>query len=585
MLTNLTRGVAATFLSLLTIAPMSAYDFEVDGIYYDVVSFTDLTCTVTNNNGYMSNCYSGDITIPDVVSYNSRELRVIGISQEAFRLCTSLGNVIIGNNVESIGSRAFQESSIKEVIFGEKVSSIGDRIFDNCKNLYLVKLSPAIKVIPELAFRNTSALTTISLHEGIIELRSASFRESGISSITLPSTVTILGENCFSQSKLTSVDFNGSNIEEIPYNCFSSTPLLTSITIPSSVVKIGGGAFDGSALLEVKGGENVAEIEYHAFRNTPLVSMDLGQALKVIHNTAFINSADIRTINCYAPIAPELVGNAGQPLFDGKVYINAELNVPIGAEAQYQTAEDWKNFWNIRPILNISPETFSFNVYGSTTGGNGSVLINGEDKNRIAVVGNSSVTFTFVPDFGCKLTAVTLNNEDVMDKVSNNTLTIEKVTEILSLRATYTPAVVNFTIASGDKGRVTTTAPYGSSISCRIEPQEGWLISAVTFNGENVTSQVGTDGFYTTPAITYDGILAVSYISDPSGINTVVTNPNVNVIPALGSLTVTGAEPNDIVNVYTIAGHTVKSTYDKEFTLAPGIYIVCVAGNTFKVSI
>ena len=224
-------------------------------------------------------------------------------------------------------------------------------------------------------------------------------------------------------------------------------------------------------------------------------------------------------------------------------------------------------------------------MYGSTTGGNGSVLINGEDKNRIAVVGNSSVTFTFLPDFGCKLTAVTLNGEDVMDKVSNNTLTIEKVTEILSLRATYTPAVVNFTIASGDKGRVTTTAPYGSSISCRIEPQEGWLISAVTFNGENVTSQVGTDGFYTTPAITYDGILAVSYISDPSGINTVVTNPNVNVIPALGSLTVTGAEPNDIVNVYTIAGHTVKSTYDKEFTLAPGIYIVCVAGNTFKVSI
>ncbi|MBD5266170.1 MAG: leucine-rich repeat domain-containing protein [Bacteroides sp.] len=580
MLHNLTRGVVATILSLLAIIPMSAYDFEVDGIYYDVVSFTDLTCTVTNNG---NNSYSGDITIPDVVSYNSRELKVIGISAGAFSNCSSLNNVIIGNNVETIGSRAFIYSSIKEVIFGKNVTSISDHLFAECQNLSSVKLNPGIKIIPPRTFYHTESLIEINLHEGITELQEGAFDRSGISSISLPSTLSAISKDCFYRSRLKNIELNG-NIEEISLGCFAETPL-TSITIPSSVVTICSNAFNGSALLEVKGGENVKEIGDKAFANTPLVSVDLGQALKVLHRTAFDGATDIRTINCYAPIAPELVGNAGQPLFDGKVYINAELNVPVGAEAQYQTAEDWNNFWNIRPNLNISPETFSFNVYGSTTGGNGSVLINGEDKNRIAVVGNSSVTFTFLPDFGCKLTAVTLNGEDVMDKVSNNTLTIEKVTEILSLRATYTPAVVNFTIASGDKGRVTTTAPYGSSISCRIEPQEGWLISAVTFNGENVTSQVGTDGFYTTPAITYDGILAVSYISDPSGINTVVTNPNVNVIPALGSLTVTGAEPNDIVNVYTIAGHTVKSTYDKEFTLAPGIYIVCVAGNTFKVSI
>lgn len=48
---------------LLTILPISAYDFEVDGIYYEVISFSDLTCKVVSGD----NEYEGDVVIPSEV--------------------------------------------------------------------------------------------------------------------------------------------------------------------------------------------------------------------------------------------------------------------------------------------------------------------------------------------------------------------------------------------------------------------------------------------------------------------------------------------------------------------------------------
>ena len=35
----------------------SAYDFEIDGIYYEVISLTDLTCAVTSGD----NKYQGEL--------------------------------------------------------------------------------------------------------------------------------------------------------------------------------------------------------------------------------------------------------------------------------------------------------------------------------------------------------------------------------------------------------------------------------------------------------------------------------------------------------------------------------------------
>jgi len=79
----------------------SAYDFEVDGIYYNS-DYT--TCEVTCN--YFIK-YSGCVEIPSTVTYNSREYKVISIASEAFKDCTELTSITIPNSIESIGSAAF----------------------------------------------------------------------------------------------------------------------------------------------------------------------------------------------------------------------------------------------------------------------------------------------------------------------------------------------------------------------------------------------------------------------------------------------------------------------------------------------
>lgn len=81
----------------------SAYDFEVDGIYYDVVSLPDMTCEVT----YGDNEYVGDIVIPSTVEYNSRKFTVVKIGDWAFRSCQGLTSVEFPSSLTSIGDNAF----------------------------------------------------------------------------------------------------------------------------------------------------------------------------------------------------------------------------------------------------------------------------------------------------------------------------------------------------------------------------------------------------------------------------------------------------------------------------------------------
>lgn len=93
---------------LLIAANAFAYDFEVDGIYYDITSDYELpyTVRVTYRTQY-SKSYSGDISIPATVAYEGKNYSVTSINQNTFFGCTSLTSISIPNSVTSIESGAF----------------------------------------------------------------------------------------------------------------------------------------------------------------------------------------------------------------------------------------------------------------------------------------------------------------------------------------------------------------------------------------------------------------------------------------------------------------------------------------------
>ena len=112
---------------------------------------------------------------------------------------------------------------------------------------------------------------------------------SGLTSLTLPSSVTSIGDNAFSGcSGLTSLTIP-SGVTWIGYYAFEGCSGLTSLTIPSSVTSICGGAFRGcSGLTSLTIPSSVTSIGDWAFNGcSGLTSLTIPSSVTSIGNYAF----------------------------------------------------------------------------------------------------------------------------------------------------------------------------------------------------------------------------------------------------------------------------------------------------------
>ena len=121
---------------LLAIAmTVKASDFVVDGIRYNIISDEKNTVEVIGNN------YTGDVVIPETVTYNGKTYSVTSIGWCAFENCSGLTSVTIPNSVTSIGSYAFSGcSGLTSVTIPNSVTSIGSYAFNRCSGLTSVKV-------------------------------------------------------------------------------------------------------------------------------------------------------------------------------------------------------------------------------------------------------------------------------------------------------------------------------------------------------------------------------------------------------------------------------------------------------------
>ena len=96
-------GITLLF-ALCCLYNVFAYDFSVNGIFYNKISSKEVSVTYksTSNRGY-----SGIVNIPNEVEYRGVLYSVTSIGDFAFRYCSGLTGVTIPNNVTTIGNQAF----------------------------------------------------------------------------------------------------------------------------------------------------------------------------------------------------------------------------------------------------------------------------------------------------------------------------------------------------------------------------------------------------------------------------------------------------------------------------------------------
>ena len=117
----------------------SAHDIAVANsngktIYYNYNSDgTSVSVTYQGTSSSDYNEYTGDVVIPETVTYNGKTYRVTSIGYSAFSDCSGLSSLTIPNSVTYIGSHAFSYcSGLISVTIPNSVTSISEMTFDYC---------------------------------------------------------------------------------------------------------------------------------------------------------------------------------------------------------------------------------------------------------------------------------------------------------------------------------------------------------------------------------------------------------------------------------------------------------------------
>lgn len=240
-------------LALLWVLPQAhtaAQEFEVDGIWYSVLSEGGAQVIANPDNSVYTH---SEVILPETVSYEGTEYAVTEIGASAFYQCADMVSVTIPKSITRVASKAFYE----------------------CSGLKYVEIADGST---PLSFEDNYQFWTSPLDSAYIG------RDLEYSSGTR----------------------NGGNSPFVGRRVSEYTPI-KSVVFGDSVTVVGGSLFRYSASLErVVFGDNVTEILSNAFGNcTALTSLELPASVTTIER-GFANCTNISRVECLAETPPTL---------------------------------------------------------------------------------------------------------------------------------------------------------------------------------------------------------------------------------------------------------------------------------------
>lgn len=234
---------------------------------------------------------------------------VKGIGHYAFSGCTGLRHITLPDSLEFFGTMTFAGcTNLQEIFLPKKVEGISGDVFADCPNLRRIIVAKGNETYDSRDSCNAIIETdkdclvvgcrSTTIVEGIKSIGSQAFSGSSITGIHIPTSVTQIGEEAFSDCRFcTSIEVApGNPVYDSREGCNAIIETATGTlvlgcgmtTFPSGVSKIGRYAFSGMTMPSNYAiSEGITSIEEHAFKGCNLSRLILPSTLREIKADAF----------------------------------------------------------------------------------------------------------------------------------------------------------------------------------------------------------------------------------------------------------------------------------------------------------
>lgn len=282
------------FLCMTFFNAMAQKTVTIDGIKYHIEN-GEATIAVQDET------LSGDIVIPESISYDENNYSVVRAT-----------------------NGAFQNTDITGITLPNSITSLGNSCFKLCNKLTSVKLPDNITSLGDYTFMGCSDLSVIELPKKLISLGVSCFLGCNITKLTLPNSITKLGRGCFNSCENLETVTLPQNITNLPDFAFNDCKKLSGITLHEGITSLGESCFAGcSSLTSIKLPKSINKIT--------------GPALY----GCFENCSNLSEVTCQWDNLDGI--DVGSDAFDN-IFSEARLYIPKGTTEIYKAKEPWSKF-------------------------------------------------------------------------------------------------------------------------------------------------------------------------------------------------------------------------------------------------